>query len=100
MPNGSKPPPNSSSAPGPAWVPFGPGSTRALLGAIFPAAAVDDQVDAQPLLMQDEAIAGGLHDVLYVVTKNNSVYALLRRVQSSTPYRRGPSRGEGLSRIH
>jgi PQQ enzyme repeat len=37
---------------------------------------VDDQVDAQPLLVQGETIAGGVHDVLYVVTENNSVYAL------------------------
>jgi hypothetical protein len=38
--------------------------------------AVDDQVDAQPLLVQGETIAGAVHDVLYVVTENNSVYAL------------------------
>src|SRR4029077_13156812 len=38
--------------------------------------AVDDQVDAQPLLVPGETIAGGVHDVLYVVTENNTVYAL------------------------
>jgi len=38
--------------------------------------AVDDQVDAQPLLLPAQAIAGGTHDVLYVVTENNSVYGL------------------------
>jgi len=38
--------------------------------------ALDDQVDAQPLLAPALTIAGGVHDVLYVVTQNNSVYAL------------------------
>jgi hypothetical protein len=38
--------------------------------------AVDDQVDAQPLLVPAQSIAGGLHDVLYVVTENNTVYGL------------------------
>jgi hypothetical protein len=54
-----------------------------LSGSAFPASfgvlgtvTVDDQVDAQPLLVQGETIAGGVHDVLYVVTENNSVYAL------------------------
>lgn len=38
--------------------------------------ALDDQVDAQPLLVPAQQIAGGTHDVLYVVTENNSVYAI------------------------
>ena len=38
--------------------------------------ALDDQVDAQPLLVPAQQIAGGVHDVLYVVTENNSVYAI------------------------
>jgi outer membrane protein assembly factor BamB len=38
--------------------------------------ALDDQVDAQPLLVPAQVIAGASHDVLYVVTENNSVYAL------------------------
>lgn len=37
---------------------------------------LDDQVDAQPLLVPAMQIAGGTHDVLYVVTENNSIYAL------------------------
>jgi hypothetical protein len=55
----------------------------ALSAAAFPASfgvlqsvALDDQVDAQPLLVPGLQIAGGVHDVLYVVTENNSVYAL------------------------
>lgn len=54
-----------------------------LSAATFPATfgvlqsvALDDQVDAQPLLVPNEQIAGGLHDVLYVVTESNSIYAL------------------------
>ena len=38
--------------------------------------ALDDQVDAQPLLVPAQQIAGGTHDVLYVVTESNSIYAL------------------------
>jgi hypothetical protein len=54
-----------------------------LRAAAFPASfgvlstvAVDDQVDAQPLLVPGQWIAGALHDVLYVVTENNTVYGL------------------------
>jgi hypothetical protein len=37
---------------------------------------LDDQVDSQPLLVPGETIAGGVHDVVYVVTESNSVYAI------------------------
>lgn len=37
--------------------------------------AVDDQLYAQPLLVTNVKIAGGWHDVVYVTTVNNSVYA-------------------------
>jgi hypothetical protein len=37
---------------------------------------LDDQVDTQPLLVPGETIAGGVHDVLYVTTEGNTVYAL------------------------
>jgi hypothetical protein len=54
-----------------------------LSAATFPASfgvlatvALDDQVDAQPLLVPGEVIAGGVHNVVYVVTENNSVYGL------------------------
>jgi hypothetical protein len=36
---------------------------------------VDDQVYAQILYVSDLAIAGGTHDVIYVATVNNTVYA-------------------------
>ena len=37
---------------------------------------LDDQVDAQPLVVPDQTIAGSTHDVVYVATENNSVYAI------------------------
>src|SRR5581483_9833872 len=38
---------------------------------------LDDQVDAQPLLVRNQTIAGqGTHDVVYVVTANNTLYAI------------------------
>jgi hypothetical protein len=39
--------------------------------------ALDEQVDAQPLLLQAQAIPGkGTHDVVYVATENDTVYAV------------------------
>jgi hypothetical protein len=44
-------------------------------GKLF-ARAVDDQIYAQPLLMRQVTIPGrGVHDVLYVATMNDTVYA-------------------------
>ena len=37
---------------------------------------LDEQVDAQPLLVPGVNIGGGLHDVVYVATENNTVYAI------------------------
>lgn len=37
---------------------------------------LDDQVDAEPLLVSNETINGGQHNVVYVSTENNSVYAI------------------------
>ncbi|MGH6889146.1 MAG: hypothetical protein ACREHF_08125 [Rhizomicrobium sp.] len=37
---------------------------------------LDDQVDAQPLLVNGVTIGGVQHNVLYVATENNSVYAI------------------------
>jgi outer membrane protein assembly factor BamB len=37
---------------------------------------LDEQVDAQPLYMPGETIAGGVHNVVYVATENNTVYAI------------------------
>jgi hypothetical protein len=38
--------------------------------------AIDDQVDAQPLVMPAQQIAGGVHDVVYVASEGNTVYAI------------------------
>lgn len=48
------------------------GTTFGLLEQV----ALDDQVDAQPLLVTGMTITGGAHDVVYVATESNSVYAL------------------------
>lgn len=38
---------------------------------------LDEQVDAQPLVVSAQMIAGqGIHDTVYVVTENNTVYAI------------------------
>jgi putative pyrroloquinoline-quinone-binding quinoprotein len=47
-------------------------TTFGILGTV----PLDDQVDAQPLIVPNQTIAGGTHDVVYVVTENNTVYAI------------------------
>ncbi|MGO9039485.1 MAG: choice-of-anchor D domain-containing protein [Steroidobacteraceae bacterium] len=37
---------------------------------------LDDQVDAQPLIVTGLTIAGGTHDVVYVATEGNTIYAI------------------------
>src|SRR5665213_2726795 len=51
---------------------------------------LDDQVDAQPLVVTDQAIDGsaGIHDIVYVATEANSVYAF------------DPSSGEQLLHVN
>jgi len=43
---------------------------------ILQTVALDEQVSAQPLVVPGIAIAGGTHDVVYVMTENNSIYAI------------------------
>jgi hypothetical protein len=38
--------------------------------------SLDEQVDAQPLFVPGLSIAGGTHDVVYVATENDTVYAI------------------------
>ncbi len=38
--------------------------------------AVDDQIYSQPLYMPNLAISGGTHNVVFIATTNNSVYAI------------------------
>jgi hypothetical protein len=54
------------SPPGPISGPFG----------LLKVVALDDTVYAQPLIAPDVTIAGNKHDVVYVVTENNTVFAI------------------------
>jgi len=45
---------------------------------------VDDQVYSQPLVVSNVKISGGSHDVVYVTTVNNSVYAFDANDSSAT----------------
>jgi outer membrane protein assembly factor BamB len=38
--------------------------------------SLDDQVDAQPLFVSKVMISGAMHDVVYVATENNTIYAI------------------------
>ena len=51
-----------------------PGNVAVSFGKLF-TDSVDAQVYAQPLYVQDLNIAGGLHNVVFVCTESNSVYA-------------------------
>jgi hypothetical protein len=37
---------------------------------------LDEQIDAQPLIVPNVSMGGAVHDVVYVATENNTVYAL------------------------
>ena len=43
---------------------------------ILSTVTLDDQVDAQPLVVPAQTINGSTHDVVYVATANNTVYAI------------------------
>jgi outer membrane protein assembly factor BamB len=44
---------------------------------VIASTVLDEQVDAQPLVVTNQKIVGkGVHDVVYVATENNSVYAI------------------------
>src|ERR1700730_12076960 len=47
-------------------------STFGIIGT----AKLDDQVDAQPLIVPNQTIAGGTFDVVYVATESNTIYAI------------------------
>jgi hypothetical protein len=51
-----------------------PANVATSFGELF-ANAVDGQIYAQPLYVQNLSIGGGIHNVLFVCTENNSVYA-------------------------
>ena len=45
-------------------------------GILQTVSQLDDQVDAQPLIVPNLKIAGGKHDVVYVATESNTIYAI------------------------
>jgi hypothetical protein len=53
-----------------------PANVRATTFGLLETVAVDDFVDAQPLVVTNENIGGTLHNVVYVVSRNNTVYAI------------------------
>jgi hypothetical protein len=57
---------------------------QTLFGKLF-ACAVDSAVYGQPLFMPNRTIAGGAHNVIYVGTENDSVYAFDADGKTCTP---------------
>ncbi len=47
---------------------------------------VDDYIYTQPLVVTNQSIAGGTHNVVYVATANDSVYAFDADGATTTPY--------------
>ena len=45
-------------------------------GLVAPPTPIDDQVDAEPLVVKGQKIDGKSHTVVYVATENNTVYAI------------------------
>src|SRR5271165_496586 len=52
--------------------------------------ALDDQVDAQPLIVPGLNIAGAAHEVVYVATESNSIYAIDAKGQILVQTNLGP----------
>jgi hypothetical protein len=53
-----------------------PNAVRGATFGLLASVPLDEQVDAQPLLVTGQTINGALHDVVYVATENDTVYAL------------------------
>ena len=54
-----------------------PSNVRGASFGLLHSTKLDDQVDAQPLVVAGQAIQGqGTHDVTYVATENNTLYAI------------------------
>ena len=53
-----------------------PNAIKAGSFGLLKTAILDEQVDAQPLVLSGLVIAGQAHDVVYVATENNTIYAI------------------------
>ena len=53
-----------------------PNAVRSASFGLLASIRLDEQVDAQPLLVTGQNIVNTLHDVVYVATENDTVYAL------------------------
>lgn len=57
-----------------------PGNVNAITFGMLHSVALDEQVDAQPLVVPNERITAGshqgIHEVVYVATENNTIYAI------------------------
>src|ERR1700722_18208058 len=53
-----------------------PNAVRGASFGLLASVPLDEQVDAQPLLVTAQNIGGAQHDVVYVATENDTVYAL------------------------
>jgi hypothetical protein len=54
-----------------------PGLVRSPSFGLIASVMLDEQVDAQPLVMLNQTIKGqGMHTVVYVATENNTIYAI------------------------
>jgi hypothetical protein len=53
-----------------------PQNVNATTFGILKTVTLDNQVDAQPLIVPNQTIAGSTHDVVYVATESNTIYAI------------------------
>src|SRR5579864_344576 len=57
-----------------------PGNVKSTTFGLLHSVTLDQQVDAQPLIVPGESITAGthqgIHDVVYVATENNTIYAI------------------------
>src|SRR2546429_8066407 len=73
-------------------------ATGATFGKLF-ACAVDGEVYAQPLYVANFAIAGGTHNVVWVATMNDSVYAFDDDASPCVQYWRKSFLGTGVTTV-
>ena len=72
--------------------------TPATFGKLF-ACAVDGEVYAQPLYVANFAIAGGTHNVVFVATQNDSVYAFDADASPCVQYWQKSFLGTGVTTV-